>query len=763
MKVIWWLWEKSLWLTLPISVLFFSMFGIALMDYYSIEQAVQSTQKKPFSHYFYSAIYRNVASLESKIRRRELPFNQQNINVDVMYFTVQQSDINALNQNLPQSGKEYKPSLMHVNGDTLQVRLRYRGSNAKHWRDFKKSMRVKIISDEKYDSLTEFDLIVPSRDTFVGAYLAHQLANKMNLYGPKTKIVWVYINGEAFGLYLLQETISESTMLNQKRMPGDIYAGDIAEEDAFVGGESTVFDNAQYWEKIAKSSDYPAKNRAPLKALINYMEQPPENFRVIQQLLDYESFAKFYLFNYLVASVNVDDQHNWRLYYDYNLARFYPIVWDAEGWQKLPQEEGNAHSLDDFLLRDPAFASEIQKQWRVLQEHNVLTDFVIQSQKALIDLEPWLRVEPKFQKRSSESVFRKPHQYREAMIALIEERFKQTPQIVKLELNPNIKKREKILEWKDSITLDGVTHIHQPLTIYPGTRVRLMPKASLIFHDLVEVKGREGFPVIFEQALEGKPYGAIVFTEGASGSFLRYCNISGGTEFKTPIVQYPAMLAFANVENILVENCDIHDNASGDNMVHAVYSQVSFINSELHHAQRDALDTELSSIYIEKTDFHHNGKESIDTMASLVLMRSSRVYYSGDNGISVGQNSYMDIASSILNENVFGLLAKDSSVVRIKNSVIENNKIAFRAYRRNEHYSAGGKIFVYGSKVVNNNAPGEIEKKSKFFAVNSELPDDYFIQSKRIFIISTADPTKTLEQDEKAFKPVADQWPFNKN
>lgn len=763
MKIIWWLWEKSLWITLPISALFFSIFCCALIDFYSIEKAVQSTQQKLFSHYFYSTFYRNVSLLESKIRRKELPKKQQNLDVDVLYFTLQQSDINALNQDLPQSGKEYKPSLMHVNGNTLPIRLRYRGSNAKHWRDYKKSMRIKISSEGKYASLTEFDLIVPSQDTFVGAYLAHQLANKMGLYGPNTRIVWVYINGEAMGLYLLQETISEDTMLSYKRMPGDIYAGDIAEEDAFTGGKSTVFDNAQYWEKIAHSSDYPSKHRAPLEALLHFMQQAQKNFSAVQKLVDYESFAKFYLFNYLVSSVNVDDQHNWRLYYDYNLARFYPIVWDAEGWQKLPEEEGNAHSLDDFLLRDPEFATEIQKQWKLLQQNNVLNDFVIQSQKALLDLEPWLRAEPKFQQRPSNSVFRKPHEYRETILSKIEHRFKQTPKIVSLEIHPNIKKRKKILEWKETITLDGTTHIHQPLSILPGTRIRLMPTASVFFHDVVDIKGSESFPVIFEQAIEGKPYESIVFTEGASGSSLRYCDISGGSEFKTPIVQYPAMLAFAKVKNVVIENCNIHNNSAADNMVHTVYSQVSIINSELQHAFRDALDTELSSIYIEKSDFHHNGKESIDTMASLVRIQSSRVYYSGDNGISAGQKTYMDITSSIVNANVYGVLAKDSSVVRIKNSVVENNKIAFRAYRRNDFYLEGGKIFVYGSKVINNDAPGEIEKKSKFFAVNSVLPDDYFNQSKRIVILTTNDTTKALEQDEKAFKPVAEQWPFKTN
>lgn len=761
MKIVWWLWEKSLWLTLPITVLFFSLFGIAVADFYKIESAVQSTQQKAFSYYFYSALHRNIAIVKSKIHRPSLPKSQDNLEIDVLYFTVQQSDLNALDKNLPQSGKEYKPSLLHAEGDTHPIRFRYRGSNAKHWRNFKKSIRVKLSDDSKYDDLTEFDLLVPSQDSFIGAYLAHQLAEEMSLYGPKTKIVWVYINGEPMGLYLLQETISEDTMLAYRRMPGDIYAGDIAEADAFRGGKSTVFDNPHYWEKIAKSSDYPDKNRKPLNALLYFMQHPPEQHRTSQQLLDYQSFAKFYLFNYLVGSVNVDDQHNWRLYYDYALARFYPIVWDAEGWQSVPEEEGAAHSLDDFLLRDPEFANEIQKQWRKLSENNVLNNFLIKSQKQLIELEPWLRLEPRFHAVPRDSAFRKPHDYREKILNIIEERFASAPAIVNHELNPSIEKRQKDIEWKGEVTLEGVTHIHQPVIVYSGTRIKLMPKATVIFHKPVDVKGREKFPVTFEQAQEGAPFGAIVFTQGASGSRLRHCNISGGSEFKTPVVQYPAMLAFSNAKDIVIENCQIHDNSFSDNMVHGVYSEISLLSSELHHAHRDALDIELSAAFIDKSDFHHNGKESIDTMASLVKMQSSRVYYSGDNGISFGQLTFADISNSVIAHNIFGLLAKDSSAVRIIDSVIESNKVAFRAYRRNPYYLEGGKIFLYGSRVSKNDAAGEIEKKSKLFSLNSELPDDFFAQSKRFFIMTSDDPVRTLDQDARVFKAVDKQWPLN--
>ena len=57
----------------------------------------------------------------------------------------------------------------------------------------------------------------------------------MGIIVPRTKLVRVFLNGTDRGIHVLVEQLGEMTLRFRRIMPGDIYRGEIAGKDRFVG------------------------------------------------------------------------------------------------------------------------------------------------------------------------------------------------------------------------------------------------------------------------------------------------------------------------------------------------------------------------------------------------------------------------------------------------------------------------------------------------------------------------------------------------
>lgn len=741
-------WRHSLWLTLPLAILLSLWWVLAWLRFSSIEPAVLPQDNASFGQVLDYEARHLLAQWQNKFIHRSAPFGQLITPVQLMVPT---RELKALSHDLPQSGKNYVKGKLLLADGYHKIKLRLRGNHPRHWRTEKKSLRVKMQGDKLWRDLNRFELLAPADKSLLGAYLSAQLAKLMGLPGADIELAWVYINGQSNGLYLLSESIDEQTLINHNLMPGDIYAGEVAKRDAYSGVDNRLFHHSGLWQKLAHNSDHPRTQRTSLNLLVSWLQQPQIDYQQLRQLVDYPMFARFYLFHQLIGSTNIDQFHNWRLYFDHSRGRFFPLVWDPEGW---PQHglESDPGALIDALRQDPVFIQAVRRQYWQLDMPGRLASFVEKAEQIRRELTTWVGNDPV---RSIDLQYYDEQDYLEASAALIQ-RMKQAFAIT-IAKPDEVPKAPEPLKWQGQRQFNGVTHIRQPVEVAAGSRILLGSGAVLVFHHRVNLNGTAQQPIEFA-ALGEQPYGAVVLQGAdANGSSLNHCRFSGGSAYKNGVINFTAMLSLHEVSDVAIDHCHFSKNAESDDMVHGVYAEVTITNSTFEHAVGDGLDLELSHAFIANSEFRENASEGVDLMHSDVVLRDVTLIDNLDNAISAGQKSKVRLENGFIQGAKSALLVKDSSFMRVTHSELTQNGLIAKVSHRNDHYAEGGQLYIYRSKMYDNQRFFDVEKSARLAIYDSYLWPRFSSDKKRITIDETTNdyqPTVASAQFKRYKKEV---------
>lgn len=283
------------------------------------------------------------------------------------------------------------------------------------------------------------------------------------------------------------------------------------------------------------------------------------------------------------------------------------------------------------------------------------------------------------------------------------------------------------LIWSGEIRLNGVTTIVRPLYIKPGTRILMATNASLIIKNRLHAIGTEKEPIRFLPHRVGSlPWGAVVLMgEKANASTLQYCEFAEGSGFKADLFEYTAMLSIQNVKNVNVTDCLFRDNHIVDDMVHIVYSEISFLRNIFRHAWSDALDIDISLAIISDSVFENNGNDAIDLMTTQANITNSVFHKNRDKGISVGENSQLFAVNNKITNNAIGIQVKDASTALLFNQQLDKNKVALSAYKKNWRYGKGGLVVLSKSILLGNEKNLEIKKSSKVYLFDNYIDGDW--------------------------------------
>jgi len=301
-------------------------------------------------------------------------------------------------------------------------------------------------------------------------------------------------------------------------------------------------------------------------------------------------------------------------------------------------------------------------------------------------------------------------------------------------------KMENPFIWEGDVLLDTQTTFKRNLIIRPGTTVRLEPGATLILTGRLQAEGTAESPIRFIPAREGQdPWGAIVLKgEGANGSRLSYCEFEGGSGLKGDLFEYSAMFSVHDVKGVEVDHCRFSDSRETDDMVHAVYSEIRFFDSEFFRSKADALDLDISKGVVERCRFVDSGNDALDLMTTEAVVLETELRNSGDKGISVGEGSTLLAMNDRFVGNVIGVQAKDGSIATLYNVDLAGNGKALDAYKKNWRYNDGGRIFLYKGRLVANPEMVTADKKSRIRLYDSYIDRDV-VAKKRIRIDETVD------------------------
>ena len=285
--------------------------------------------------YEYETLQQRVVAAASRVitnRESSLP---------LIHLFVPEANLATLESHMPQSGYDYVKARMLIDGKLEKVQIKYRGDFLYHWGYDKKSVRVRTTRQNLFQGLRSFNLQAPKRDQQLNTYLSLQLAERMGLLGPKTKLMRLYINGKDQGIRVFVDQLDESTLRAAQVMPGDLYRGEIIGKDRFAGIDKTIklFNSSAVWDKMAANNHYDLESMAPLDQLLDLIRrrESPEAQAELSTVLDMAAWGRFSAFEVLAHTKHFSKSHNWRLYYDPWRRKIAPIVWDPAGWMWRPR------------------------------------------------------------------------------------------------------------------------------------------------------------------------------------------------------------------------------------------------------------------------------------------------------------------------------------------------------------------------------------------------------------------------------------------
>jgi hypothetical protein len=395
-KTLRFLWRWSLVVTLPVTALFF-LWGLRVADRWDTFGLKYAPLGKALSLYAICELEANQmmrAGYLGTLPKRGVPPHPIR-RIDIFLSRAEEASLNA---ELPHSGRKYvKGSLVALDGSVQPVKIKYRGDFHWHWGFFKKSLRIKTKKNDLFGGLRAFNMIAPKSPSWIDQPMAYELARRMDLMAPLSEPAVLYQNGKEKGLYALVEQIEEMTLRRSKRMPGDVFSGEMLGRDMFVGISNRLFEHPGGWGKIAVNNHFDVEANDALALLCEIVQRMPSEQRTtdLRNLIDMDAFARFGAYRALTQSVHFDDTHNWRLYYDPWRNVFEPVVWDPNAWHPTgDRKRGGVQiymvtsAFDVALVQDQQYVLGVQRTLEETLTSGLLDDF-------LADMDDWIkRCEP---------------------------------------------------------------------------------------------------------------------------------------------------------------------------------------------------------------------------------------------------------------------------------------------------------------------------------------------------------------------------------
>lgn len=288
-----------------------------------------------------------------------------------VHLSIAGRNLDALNGNLPQSGREYQSALIKLDGKEYKAKVRYRGDSLNHWAFPQKSWRIKLTRGKSYKGMQYFNLYQPRTQNQLSEQLSYDMADRMGgILAPRAFYTHFRLNRRFDGIRMFLEQVNEDFLAARGRLPGDILVGDISTEDIYttsMHNRKLLFgpQDATNWETISLNLDQGTADVAltehpTIKGLLAVLNSPMpvESFeKEVLRYIDLESTLRYMALLEIVGSMHIDATHNHKWYLDPSSGVLSPIVWDplAYLWGDRPGIDLDHNLLFRKILTSPTF------------------------------------------------------------------------------------------------------------------------------------------------------------------------------------------------------------------------------------------------------------------------------------------------------------------------------------------------------------------------------------------------------------------------
>jgi hypothetical protein len=347
----------------------------------------------------------------SKMVRGRLLSQPEHITIDIKHENfmklAQKRETALANGILIASADDDVPAKIRYGDETIDVRLRLKGSLGDHWEGDKWSFRIKVRGENALFGMKEFSIQHPKTRSFIYEWLYHQALNREGLISLRYKFVDVTINGKDMGIYALEEHFEKRLVEHNQLREGpivrfneDLCWADILQQAEFLGrleifcshygSGSYVSSDTDAFQTQRWLSD-PAIYSQYIKA-IHVLEAFRRGELTTSEVFDVEKLARYLAVTDLMGAGHAVSWRNVRFYYNPITSRLEPIAFNAYGHGgpqavralvatftdiHTPQKNNDYyyHSLYfDTLFSDNAFYQEYIKQLERISAATYLDD-----------------------------------------------------------------------------------------------------------------------------------------------------------------------------------------------------------------------------------------------------------------------------------------------------------------------------------------------------------------------------------------------------
>jgi parallel beta-helix repeat protein len=254
--------------------------------------------------------------------------DDKKIDLTNYYLSVKLNNLDILNKNLPESGKEYVSGYLTVDNKTFPTKLRYRGLEIENWFFPKKSYKLKLKDDLLFNGQNKLNLLATEDPSMIELKFMYDFANKENIMSAKTNYATLFLNSKYHGVYLDVSQLDETFLRKEGYLPGDIFGIDMSNENIKNNITGLNMNESIYWEIEANYDNDLERIKNNIEYFLinlNLSNQEFKNYYERHLGSDYLRYNSYLIF---FGDTHTSDNGNLRIYYNPATEKYVHILWD---------------------------------------------------------------------------------------------------------------------------------------------------------------------------------------------------------------------------------------------------------------------------------------------------------------------------------------------------------------------------------------------------------------------------------------------------
>ena len=246
-----------------------------------------------------SKIYLNVQDLDLK----KIEFQKKKLN-DL--YIQDPLSVNSFKRNWISASIDYK-------GKSYKAKIRIKGQGTDHWGRYS-SFKVKLKDQETVLGMKRFSLQHPARRGYLNELIFNEFLKYNDLIYLRYNFIRLYINGDKYPIYAIEENFEKRLIENNQRKEGLIFKINNQNSNLITIQQSNSEMNPDLYDQFKF-----VKNN--IDALFN-------NRIILENVFDIDKISKYYALLDLFGYKHSSQSHNLRFYFNPSTALIEPIGYD---------------------------------------------------------------------------------------------------------------------------------------------------------------------------------------------------------------------------------------------------------------------------------------------------------------------------------------------------------------------------------------------------------------------------------------------------